>query len=97
MTGVTSTVRTPTHYSGAGCTPPHYSTGKGPSDKEEEEEDDDDESDKEDEVPGFHIHQHQRDPYHQDELGYSQLWDALFGTQGDEQVLLIRNVRCAFN
>jgi hypothetical protein len=62
VTGATSAMRTSTHYSGAGCTPPHYSAGKGPADVEEE--DNDDESDEEDEAPGFHIHHHQRDPYH---------------------------------
>jgi hypothetical protein len=53
---------------------PHYTSGKGLA--VEEDEDDEDK-----EAPGFRIQHRQRDPYHQEELGFSQLWDALFGTQ----------------
>jgi hypothetical protein len=49
VTGATSAVRTP----------PHYSIRKGPT-HEEDQDDDDDEDDDEDESPGFRIH-HQRD------------------------------------
>ena len=57
-------------------TPPHHSAGKGPT--EEDDEDDD-------YAFGFHVHHHQRDPWHVDEIGMSQLGGALLGTQGDEQ------------
>jgi predicted HD phosphohydrolase len=83
------------HYSGAGRTPPHHSAGKGPAYVFEEDEaavSSDEDEDDEEAAPGFH-----RDPYHQDVLGSSQLWDAPFGTQGETQVLLIRYVTCHFN
>ena len=43
VTGATSTVRTP----------PHYSAGKGPTDEDDDNDDDDD-----DDALGFHINHH---------------------------------------
>ena len=68
VTGMTSALHTP----------PHYSTRKGPADKEDEDDE---------EAPGFHIHHHQRDPSQQDEISMSQQGGAPLGTQGDEHVL----------
>jgi len=48
-------------------TPPHHSTRKGSA--EEDDEDDDC-------APGFHVHHHQRDPWHADEIGMCQLGGA---------------------
>jgi hypothetical protein len=67
VTGGTSAFHTPTHYSSAGRTPPHYTGRKVPA-VEEDEDDDEDE-----EASGFRIQHCQRDPYHQEELGFSQL------------------------
>jgi hypothetical protein len=52
VTGATSAV----------CTPPHYSTGKGPADEDDKDND---------EAPGFHVCHHQRDPWQQDEISMS--------------------------
>ena len=60
------------------CTPPYYSTGKGPADEDDEDNDDD---------LGFHIHHHQWDPWQQDEIGMSQLGGVPLGTQGASQVV----------
>ena len=61
VTGTTSTVHTP----------PHYSAGKGPINKDDEDDE---------EASGFHIHHHQRNPWQQDEIGMSQLGGAPLGT-----------------
>ena len=56
-------------------TPPHYSVGKGPANKDD------------DDALGFHIHHHQWDPWQQDEIGMSQLGGAPLGTQGASHVV----------
>ena len=65
-------------------TPPHHMAGKGPIEEDDEYNEDDEDDNY---APSFHVHHHQRDPWHVDEIGMSQLGGALLGTQGDEQVL----------
>ena len=71
MTGATSAVRTPSHPSAR----------KGLAEEYDKDNEDDDYA------PGFHVHHHQQDPWHADEISMCQLGGVPLGIQRDEQVL----------